>query len=202
MADPYDVLGLHPGVSPGEAASAYRRLAKQLHPDLSAGPGAQERMADVNSAYALVRDELTAGHARDRGRRRGDAPRARVAGGWLPNEVRGALPMELLVALELEEQVHLVVGPQRWAGPELVLAVTDRRLLWLADERVLGRVRSLPYGAIREVEQRARGRGSRTASVHVRTLTDARHSFRGLRPAAAGAVAEHVRARLKSRPSW
>lgn len=210
MVDPYALLGLHPGATPQEAAAAYRRLAKRLHPDVAAGAGAQGRMAEVNSAYALVRDELS-GVARRGPGASAQGPsgtaaaavrRSRLAGSWLPDEIRGALPLELLEALERDEQVELVVGPQPWAGPELVLALTDRRLLWLADERVLGRVRSLPYLQIREVERKLRGRGARRAGVHVRTVTEARYSFPGLAPAVAEDVTARVRARLRSRPAW
>ncbi len=54
MSDPYGVLGLRPGATEGEVATAYRELAKRHHPDRSSDDGA--RMREVNAAYdAIVR---------------------------------------------------------------------------------------------------------------------------------------------------
>ena len=52
--DPFAVLGLDPASSPQEAAAAYRRLAKEWHPD-RAGVDAARRMAEINAAYDLLR---------------------------------------------------------------------------------------------------------------------------------------------------
>src|SRR5688500_12869458 len=52
--DPYRVLGLTPGASAAEVKRAYRRLAKENHPD-TAGEAAIPRFLAIQAAYeALV----------------------------------------------------------------------------------------------------------------------------------------------------
>ncbi|GAB5375887.1 MAG: J domain-containing protein [Acuticoccus sp.] len=56
--DPYTVLGVSKSASESEIKSAFRRLAKRYHPDTNSGdPKAQERFAEVNSAYEIVGDK-------------------------------------------------------------------------------------------------------------------------------------------------
>jgi curved DNA-binding protein CbpA len=50
--DAYGVLGLPPTATPVEVAAAYRRLAKEWHPDRGGG---DRRMAEINAAYDLLR---------------------------------------------------------------------------------------------------------------------------------------------------
>jgi curved DNA-binding protein CbpA len=52
-ANYYDVLGIQPSAKPEEVKQAYRRLVKQLHPDVS-GPGAQDRFRLVTEAYTVL----------------------------------------------------------------------------------------------------------------------------------------------------
>ena len=55
--NPYDVLGAKPGASAEEIQKAYRRLAKQLHPDLNPGNRkAEEQFKRVSAAYDLLGD--------------------------------------------------------------------------------------------------------------------------------------------------
>jgi DnaJ-class molecular chaperone len=55
--NPYDVLGVKPDVSVEELQKAYRRLAKQFHPDLNPGnPQAEEQFKHVSAAYDLLGD--------------------------------------------------------------------------------------------------------------------------------------------------
>jgi DnaJ-class molecular chaperone len=57
MGDPYDVLGVSKGASEGDIKSAYRRLAKKLHPDANKhDPKAASRFAELNAAYEIVGD--------------------------------------------------------------------------------------------------------------------------------------------------
>ena len=57
--DPFELLGVDPGVSEPELVAAYRRLAKEWHPDRRrAGPDAAAKMAALNAAYEEARAEL------------------------------------------------------------------------------------------------------------------------------------------------
>jgi DnaJ-class molecular chaperone len=58
MRDPYQVLGVSKGASEAEIKSAYRRLAKKLHPDANKhDPKAASRFAELNAAYEIAGDE-------------------------------------------------------------------------------------------------------------------------------------------------
>jgi len=58
LRDPYDILGLHPGAGNAEVKAAYRKLAKQLHPDAQgATAGQQARFQEVTAAYNQLKDE-------------------------------------------------------------------------------------------------------------------------------------------------
>lgn len=53
--DPYKVLGVTPDTPPDEIKKAYRRLAKQYHPDLHPNdPECARRMNEINAAYDQI----------------------------------------------------------------------------------------------------------------------------------------------------
>lgn len=58
MADKnyYDILGLGKDASPEDIKSAYRKLAKQYHPDINKEPGAAEKFKEINEAYECLSD--------------------------------------------------------------------------------------------------------------------------------------------------
>ena len=92
MIDPYRLLQVDPSADAEVIAAAYRRLARLHHPDLSRDPDAEQRMAELNAAWAILRDpERRAAY--DRERQRGPL-RAEQPGGngrffdpYLPGEV-------------------------------------------------------------------------------------------------------------------
>ena len=51
MPNPYDVLGLPHNVSIDDAKKAYRKLAKQYHPDVNKDTGAEEKFKEISQAY-------------------------------------------------------------------------------------------------------------------------------------------------------
>jgi DnaJ-class molecular chaperone len=58
MADPYSTLGIARGASDADIKKAYRKLAKELHPDTNPNnPKAAERFAKVTAAYDLLSDK-------------------------------------------------------------------------------------------------------------------------------------------------
>ena len=58
MRDPYEVLSLDRKASAADIKSAYRRLAKKLHPDANKNdPKAATRFAELNAANELLSDE-------------------------------------------------------------------------------------------------------------------------------------------------
>jgi curved DNA-binding protein len=57
--DFYDLLGVSRNASQEEIQQAYRRLAREYHPDLNKDPGAEERFKDVSEAYAVLSDPDT-----------------------------------------------------------------------------------------------------------------------------------------------
>ena len=63
MRDPYEVLGISKSATPEEIKAAYRKLAKQYHPDRYVGNPladlAAEKFKEINEAY----DALTGGSA-------------------------------------------------------------------------------------------------------------------------------------------
>lgn len=57
MADPYSILGVPKGADAKAIKAAYRKLAKELHPDKNKdNPKSAERFSDVTRAYDLLSD--------------------------------------------------------------------------------------------------------------------------------------------------
>ena len=184
--DPYAVLGVQPGSSPEEVARAYRAKAKEWHPDIRGTEDALRRMALINAAYEQIRDGRTPPATTARTEHR---PRRRRAGHWLADDVRRRLGAELLAALEPDEPVELVTRTSTWASPQTLLVVTDRRLLWLLDDAISHRVRSLAFKAITGLEVKRR---RRSVSVRVARRRGRPIEFAELTPELASAISVRV----------
>ncbi len=54
--DYYALLGVSRDAAPDEIKRAYRKLARELHPDVNQDPGSQERFKEVTAAYEVLSD--------------------------------------------------------------------------------------------------------------------------------------------------
>lgn len=54
--DYYEILGVKPDASDADIKSAYRKLARKYHPDVSKEAGAEEKFKSVNEAHEALKD--------------------------------------------------------------------------------------------------------------------------------------------------
>lgn len=54
--DYYEALGIPRGAGEEEIRRAYRKLAREYHPDVNKDPGAEDRFKEVSEAYEVLRD--------------------------------------------------------------------------------------------------------------------------------------------------
>ena len=59
MSDHYEVLGVRREATQDEIKKAYRKLARELHPDVNPDPQAAERFKLVTHAYEVLSDSNT-----------------------------------------------------------------------------------------------------------------------------------------------
>jgi DnaJ domain len=194
--DPHVVLGVTADADEEAISAAYRKLAKRYHPDHRPDDdGASVKMAEINMAYALLRDSLAEMHARHSAKDR-PVERIRTPGAWLPSDVRRALGSELLGALEPDEEVVVVTDAATWDSFSVRLAVSDRRLLWLRDDAPTDRVRYLRWSGVKSIEGRLRRPLRRVGELRVEPRNGRRLSFSELDPAALRLVLLGVRRHL------
>ncbi len=55
--DYYEILGVPRTASSDDLKGAFRRLARQYHPDVNKAPDSEERFKEINEAYAVLSDE-------------------------------------------------------------------------------------------------------------------------------------------------
>lgn len=54
--DLYEVLGVEPGAADKEIAAAYKKLARELHPDVNPDAAAADRFKEITAAYDVLSD--------------------------------------------------------------------------------------------------------------------------------------------------
>ncbi len=59
MADYYELLGVSRDADADTLKRAYRRLARQFHPDVNKDPGAEDRFKEIGRAYEVLSDPQT-----------------------------------------------------------------------------------------------------------------------------------------------
>ena len=188
--DPYAVLGVKPGAPASELAAAYRSQAKRWHPDRNDDEESARRMAQVNAAYDLLRASGEGAVASARPAAESSSRR----GSGLSAVIRRALGSELLEALERGEEVRWVTPTATWASARALLVVTDRRLVWLLDDAVTGRVQWLRFSRVVSIRSQLRRPRRRVATLRVEGDDGRRFSFAELRPPTADAIVRHVKA--------
>jgi hypothetical protein len=197
--DPFALLGLTRDASSEELTAAYRAAAKEWHPDRRGEPEAAERMARINAAYDAARAALADPDepqvAPEPAPARPRARRTRAAH-WLDAPLRRALGIELSRSLHDGEAVLLVTPASTWASPQAKLALTDRRLLWLNEDAIGDRVRSLRYEQVARVDQRPSWPRRRSATLRVRDRQGRRTTFAELKPETAAKAVREIRGRL------
>ena len=55
--DYYEVLGINRNASEDEIKGAFRKLARQFHPDVNKEPDAEEKFKEINEAYGVLSDQ-------------------------------------------------------------------------------------------------------------------------------------------------
>lgn len=203
MDDPYAILGVARDAPLDEVAAAWRRLAKEWHPDLRGDAHALARMVTLNAAYEKIRAERSersgggggsaagsSGRDEESGGRRAAPCDRRSPGWWLSAKVRRALGPELVRALRERERVREVVRCHT-GGSSALLVLTEGRLVWLLDDLVLGRVRALALASIESVQRPRPRRWRRGAALRIRGV-GVGVTFGGLEPEAADLVASAI----------
>src|ERR671918_1843270 len=56
IRDLYEILGVGRDASNDDIKKAYRRLAREFHPDVNADPAAEERFKEITAAYEILSD--------------------------------------------------------------------------------------------------------------------------------------------------
>jgi molecular chaperone DnaJ len=110
--DYYAVLGVPPTATAKQITRAYRKLARELHPDTRTGGGTDDRFKEVAAAYEVLGDEAnrkeydelraaaahrSSGWTSDRGGFRVQSPGPNDIGGFYDGDLFGGISLEDLL---------------------------------------------------------------------------------------------------------
>jgi molecular chaperone DnaJ len=132
--DYYDVLGVARTASDREIKSAFRRLARELHPDVSEDPNADERFKEVVEAYEVLSKSETRqlydrfGHAGLR------------SGGFRPTAFDFGSLADIFSAFFGDDVFGVATSPRRARGADLAAQVEID-----LEEAATGVARSIPF---------------------------------------------------------
>ena len=102
--DYYDVLGISKGADSKEIKSAFRKLARQYHPDVSQEPDAEDKFKEINEAYEVLSND----EKRARYDRFGHAGVGGASGGY-DQQVMQGLDLRIFSIFSI---VHSAVHPR------------------------------------------------------------------------------------------
>ena len=89
--DYYEVLGVPRDADTEDIRRAYRKLARENHPDINKDPEAEDRFKEISEAYEVLRDEERR-RQYDRVRRHRRERSGHVRGRWLRRCARKRFP--------------------------------------------------------------------------------------------------------------
>ena len=202
--DYYETLGVPRDASNEDIRKAYRKLARENHPDVNKDPGAEDRFKEISEAYEVLRDpdkrkrdhqlganwkagqDVSGAPGRQdvfrRGRQR-DGARAGAGGGGGPNGGFGdGVRVEFggdLDGADFSEFFGDLFGPRRWRSLQHLRQLRQQQRPDMAQRRPGGDPRAVARGGRRRRLE---------AAVDRRPRASGRHPARGARwPASARA---------------
>src|SRR5262249_61404506 len=113
--DAYSILGVARDASSDEITAAYRRLAKEWHPDVHGTEAAVRRMVAINAAYEELRNAT--------GSEPSGSPSSLKKRGAA--RASGPLGPELSAALSADESVIAYGRASTWDSPDAFLVLTS-----------------------------------------------------------------------------
>src|SRR5918998_1339701 len=132
--DYYEVLGVRRDAAPGEIKKAFRKLARELHPDVSDAPDAEERFKEIVEAYEVLSKSETRqlydrfGHAGLR------------SGGFPPTAFDFGSLADIFSAFFGDDVFGVATSPRRARGGDLAAQVEID-----LEEAAEGVTRSIPF---------------------------------------------------------